>query len=57
MNTRDRIGFAIKKAMDSGAPEPDYDDAREIDRLADAVMEEFEDEIAQFSEKAEQVKS
>ena len=48
MNTRDRIGYAIRQAMDSGAPEPDYHDAREIDRLADAVLAEFEDEIANY---------
>lgn len=37
-NLRDRIGQALFDAIQSGAENPDWFDAREIDRLADAVM-------------------
>lgn len=32
------IGRAIHEAIQSGAPDPDWNDSREIDRLADAAM-------------------
>jgi hypothetical protein len=35
---RDQIGQAIKDAIASGAPQADYCDSREVDRLADAVL-------------------
>jgi soluble cytochrome b562 len=37
-SVRDQIGQAINDAIASGAPQADYCDSREIDRLADAVL-------------------
>ena len=37
-NLRDQIGQALNDAIASGAPQADYCDSREVDRLADAVM-------------------
>lgn len=37
-NLRDQIGQAINDAIASGAPQADYCDSREVDRLADAVL-------------------
>jgi hypothetical protein len=36
---RDRMGQAIADAINNGAEEPDWHDAREIDRLANAAYE------------------
>lgn len=35
---RERVGQALHDAIQSGAPQPDWNDAREIDRLADAAV-------------------
>lgn len=37
-NLRDIVGQAISDAIQRGAPEPDWHDSREIDRLADAAL-------------------
>lgn len=37
-NLRDAVGQAIHDAIMDGAPEPDWHDSREIDRLADAAL-------------------
>lgn len=38
-NLRDRIGQAISDEIANGVPNPDWFDSREIDRIADAVIE------------------
>jgi len=35
---RDQVGRAIHDAIQSGTTNPDWNDSREIDRLADAAM-------------------
>lgn len=38
MMLRERVGQALHTAIQSGAPDADWNDAREIDRLADAAI-------------------